>query len=128
MASDVVLGAIGIQWCRTRAGRAPSAAQLCWRNEARQLAIECDEAGATAEDAIEPRLRGEAAVFLGAGAVCLESGVEVPDQLAHTLLGGAVVVGERIQLVHQPFSMHPAQRVAADGELPGIITQHDGIT
>ena len=65
--------------------------------------------------------------MLGLGAVRLEIGVEVPDQLAHPLLGGAVVVGEGVQLVHQPFGMHPAECVAAHGELPGIIAQHHGI-
>ena len=73
------------------------------------------------------RARSARRRFSWAGAVNLEIGVEVPDQLAHTLLGGAVQIGERIQLVHQPFRMDPAQRVSADGELPGIVTQHDGI-
>ena len=57
----------------------------------------------------------------------MRSGVEVPDQAANPRLGGAMLVGERFQLVHQPFRVDPAQRVPADVELPGIVTQHDGI-
>ena len=70
--------------------------------------IQRDETGAPAEDAIEPRPQRKTAAVVGIGLVGLESGVEVPDQLAHTLLGGTVVVGESVQLVHQSFGMHPA--------------------
>ena len=38
-----------------------------------------------------------------------------------------MLVGERVQLMHQPFRVHPAQRVPADVELPGVIAQHHGI-
>jgi len=41
----------------------------------------------------------------GFGAVRLEIGVEVPDQLAHVLLCSTVQIGEGVQLVHQPFGM-----------------------
>ena len=92
-----------------------------------QQPIQRDEAGAAAEDAIEPRTQRETAALPGVGPVCLEIGVEVPDQLAHVLLSGAMAIGESIQLVHQPFRMDPAQRVPADGELPGIVAQHHGI-
>ena len=104
----------------------------------REQAIEGDEAGAAAEDAIEPRPQCEAAAFLGVSLVCLESGIEVPDHFTHLLLGGTIVIGEGVQLVHQPFGMHPAERMAAHGELPGIprvrlrrpegrLAQHHGI-
>ena len=36
-------------------------------------------------------------------------------------------IRECIQLVHQPFRMHPAQRVPADGELSGIVAQQHGV-
>ena len=36
-------------------------------------------------------------------------------------------IRERIQLMHQPFRMHPAQRVLANGELSGIVAQQHGI-
>jgi len=42
-------------------------------------------------------------------------------------VGGTVQIREGVQLVHQPFGMHPAQRVAAHGELPGIVAQYHGI-
>ena len=38
-----------------------------------------------------------------------------------------MLVGEGVQLMHQPFRMHPAQRVLADVELPGVIAQHHGV-
>ena len=58
---------------------------------------------------------------VGVSAVGLEVGVEPPDQAANELLGGALLVGERLQLVHQPLRMDPAQGVRADVELPGIV-------
>jgi hypothetical protein len=41
----------------------------------------------------------------------LEVGVKIPNQAAHARLRGAMRVVERIQLMHQPFRMHPAQCV-----------------
>jgi hypothetical protein len=29
--------------------------------------------------------------------------------------------------MHQPLCVNPTQRVAADVELPGIVTQNDGV-
>ena len=31
------------------------------------------------------------------------------------------------QFMHQPFRVDPTQRMLADVELPGIVTQHDGV-
>jgi hypothetical protein len=39
-----------------------------------------------------------------------------------------VLVGEGIELVDQPFRMHPTQRVQANVELAGIVAQHDRVT
>ena len=44
-----------------------------------------------------------------------------PDQLAHKVERLALEVVERDQIVHQPLGVHPAQRVAADAELTGIV-------
>ena len=41
------------------------------------------------------------------------------------LLGGTLLVGEGLELVHQPLGMDPAQRVLADVELPGIVADDD---
>jgi len=38
-----------------------------------------------------------------------------------------VLIIERIQFMHQSFRVNPAQRVQADVELPGIVTQNHGI-
>jgi len=46
---------------------------------------------------------------------------EPPDQRADALLCGAMKGGERVEPMHQPFGMHPAQRVLSDVELTGII-------
>jgi len=35
-----------------------------------------------------------------------------------------VLIVERIQFMHQPFRVHPAQRVLADVELPGPPPSH----
>ena len=62
-ASDVVLGTIGIQRCL---GSVEHHQQLSFIGvQARQEAIKCDEASASAKDAIESRAQCEAAVFLG---------------------------------------------------------------
>ena len=37
-----------------------------------------------------------------------------------------MLIGESAQLMHQPFRVHPAQRVPGDVELPRVIAQHDG--
>ena len=39
-----------------------------------------------------------------------------------------MAVVERIQLMHQPFRVNPAQRVPADIELTRVVAQHDGVT
>ena len=58
--------------------------------------------------------------------VSLEAGVEVPDQTADPFLRGTMAIVERVQLMHQPFRVNPAQRVPADLELAGVVTQHHG--
>jgi hypothetical protein len=42
-------------------------------------------------------------------------------------LGGTVLVGEGVELVDQPFGMDPVQAVAAELELPGIVTDDHGV-
>ena len=102
-------------------GRAQPRTRPCW-HAAREQAVQRGQTGAAPEDAVEPRAQRETAAVAGAGLVSLQIGIEVPDQLAHMLLGSTVQIGEGVQLVHQPFGMHPAQRVSAHGELPGIVT------
>ncbi len=38
-----------------------------------------------------------------------------------------MLVGKRVELMHQPFGMDPAQRMATDIELSSIIAQHHRI-
>ena len=63
--------------------------------------------------------QGERPTLAGLGPVSIEVGVELPDQTANPLLSGTVLTIERVQLMHQPFRVDPAQRVpapAANGE------------
>src|SRR5690349_1412550 len=55
------------------------------------------------------------------GPVGLEVGVEPPDQATH-LLGGALLVGEGLQLMHQPLGMDPAEGMVTDVELASVVT------
>src|SRR5947209_19446029 len=73
-----------------------------------EQAIEGGKSGAPVENAVKAGAHLAAASGSGLGAIRLEIGVEPPDQVAHTLLGGSVQVGEGVELVHQPFGMHPA--------------------
>ena len=86
-----------------------------------------DEAGAAAEDAVEPRAQRQAHTPAGFATVRLEAGAEVPDQPPSLLLRGALVVGESVRLVHQPLGVHPAQRVPADVELSGVVAENHGL-
>ena len=43
---------------------------------------------------------------------------------ADALLDGALVVGECVELVHQPLGMDPTQGMLTDVELPGVVTDH----
>ena len=92
-----------------------------------EQAVERGEAGAAAEDAVEPGAQLGLRRGVGIGAVGLEVGVEPPDQAAHCCLGGAMLVGEGIKLMHQPLGMDPAQGVATDVELAGIVADDHGI-
>ena len=92
-----------------------------------QQSIQRDEAGAAAEDAIEPCPQHQTAHFAWIGSINLEIGVEVPNQRPHLLLCGPLQIGEGVELMHQPFCMHPAQRVLADVELTGIVAQYHGV-
>ena len=92
-----------------------------------QQSIERGESGTVAEDTVEPRTQHTPAAFIRFDAVGLEAGVEIPDQRSHALLSVPVRVGERVQLMHQPFRVDPAQGMPADIELSGIVAQHHGI-
>ena len=92
-----------------------------------EQAVQRDEAGAAKEDTVEPRAQGGSPARAWLEPVGLETGIEIPDQAAHPRLRGAMLVGEGVQLMHQPFRMDPAQRMPADVELSGIIAQHHAV-
>ena len=74
-----------------------------------QKAIERDEAGAAAEDAIEACAHLAAPPRGWRRTIRFEIGVELPDQRADTLLRSAVQIGEGVELMDQPLGMDPAQ-------------------
>ena len=126
MEADVALGAIGVE----RYVRAIEHHQQLGLVgvQPREQAIQRDEAGASMEDALEAGTQLATAPRGGVGAIRLEIIVEAPDQRAHALLSGAVQIGEGVQLVYQPFRMHPAERVAADVELASVIAEDHHLT
>src|SRR3954454_11383427 len=90
-----------------------------------EQSIKYGKAGAAAEDAIKTRSQLAPPAGRRVELVGLQVGIEPPDQLTHILLGGSLLVGDCLQLVHQALGMDPTQRVLADVELPGVITEHD---
>jgi hypothetical protein len=122
MQTDIALGAIGVE----RYLRAIEHHQqlVLVGMQPGQQAVECGEAGASVEDAVEAGTQFATASRTGSGAIRLEIVVEAPDQRAHALLRGAMQIGECIQLVHQPLRMHPAQRMPANGKLAGIVADN----
>jgi len=61
-------------------------------------------------------------------AIALEVGVEPPHPCPNPLDGLALPVVEADQLVDEPLGVDPAQRVSADVELTGVITDDNGLT
>src|SRR6267154_661606 len=79
-----------------------------------EQAVEGDKAGAAFEDAIKAGAQGGLAQWCRIAAIGFEIAIEPPDQMAQSLLGGAVLVGEGVELVHQPLGVDPAQRMPAE--------------
>jgi hypothetical protein len=82
-----------------------------------QQAVECDEAGFRGEDAIELCRESNLALVARRAAVSLEIAVELPDRGADGGLGGAILVGESVELMNQALGMNPAQAMLADPRL-----------
>jgi len=68
--------------------------------QAAQQPIEHREPGSPAEGAIKAGAKFDPALCRRLLAVGFEVGLEPPDQLAHLLLGGVLVVGEGVEPVH----------------------------
>ena len=123
MEADVALGAIGVE--RYLRPIEHHQQLRLFGVQPHEQAIERDEAGAPMEDAIEAGTQFAAAPRGGFGAIRLEVIVKPPDQRTHALLCGAMQIGEAVQLVHQPFCMHPAERVLANCELARVVAHND---
>ena len=106
MAADVVLRSVGVQ---RDLGAVEHHQQLGLVGvEPREQTVEGDEAGLAREDAVEPRPQCGLALFAGSATIGLEIGVELPDQLADGGLGGAVLIGEGVELVNQALGNEPS--------------------
>ena len=127
LAADVALRAVGVAG-ESAGRRIPSAVRACWHaaapagDRAKRTRI-----AAAGEDAIEPgphlaAWRGRSRRY------AFEIGGRTIRFRAHLrALGGAVQVGEGVELVNEPLGMHPAQGMLADIELAGIIAEDDRI-
>src|SRR5260370_41472438 len=89
--------------------------------------IERGEAGPSFEDPVEAAAQGSFPLERRIPLVGLEIAVEPPDQASQALLRRAVPVGEGVELVDQPLGVNPAQPMAADIELAGIVADDDGL-
>src|SRR3984893_3207164 len=125
VAADVVLRSVGVQ---RDFGSVEHPQQFGFVGvEPREQPVERDESGLASEDAVEPRLQCCLALFGGGATIGLEITVKVPDQLAHGGLGGAVLVGEGVELVNQALGMNPTQAMLADVELTGVVADDHGV-
>jgi hypothetical protein len=73
--------------------------------EAGEQAVEGNETGAALEDAMEAGAQGGPALRRGIGLIHFEVTVEAPDQVAEALLGGALRVGEGVELMDEALGM-----------------------
>ncbi len=89
--------------------------------------VECGKAGSGGEEPLEALLERRVGLRRRLPAVRLEIGIEPPQPRPDPLDGLALPVIEADQLVDQPFGVDPAQRVMADVELTGVVTDDDGI-
>jgi len=55
---------------------------------------------------LEPRHQDGPASLAWLAPVCLESAVVLPDQVADVALGGAVLVGEGVELVNEALAVN----------------------
>src|SRR3954452_3657447 len=94
LAADVVLGPIGVQRHRGMIQH-PQQVRLVGPQSCQQ-AIERGKAGATAEDAVDPRAQRLAPASTGTDPISLEISVELPNQRANLALCQALLIGERI--------------------------------
>ena len=60
-------------------------------------------------------------------AIGFEGAIELPDKRTDAALGDALLMREGVEFVNQALSMDPAQAVLADIELPGVVTDDDGV-
>src|SRR6202142_4095908 len=125
LATNVVLGAVGVQW---DLGPFEHHQQFALVGAlASQQAIERGEAGLVAEDTGEPRRQDRLARRRGMAAPGFETAIELPDEAADAALRGALGFGERIELVNQAFAMNPAQTMKTDIELAGVVADDHGV-
>ena len=87
-----------------------------------QQIIKGCKTGSVAEYLVEAVLQDRLALWTWVETVGFEAFIVEPDQPAGALLNGIVLICEGVELMHQPFGVNPTQRMIADFELFGIIT------
>ena len=125
MAADVVFGSVGVERDFWPVEHHQQLGLVGMKTS--EQPIEGGKAGLSLEDAVKSGAQGGPSCRRRIAAVGLQIGVEPPDQAAHPLLGSAMVVGEGIELVDQPLGMDPAQSMAANLELSGIVADNHSV-
>src|SRR5690242_13580065 len=118
LTADVVLRAVGVQR-DLRPVQHHQQLSLVGMQPGQQ-AVQGREAGATKKNAIEAGTQSDGAMSGRVELISLQAGIEVPNQAAHARLRDPLLVGERVELVYQPFRVDPTQRAPPDVELPRL--------
>ncbi len=92
--------------------------------QAREQPIESGKPGTPLENTLEAGAQLRPTPRRGVGFVVFEIAVKPPDEGADTLLGGALPLGEGVELMDEALGMHPAQAMPAEIEPAGVIADH----
>ncbi len=83
-------------------------------------------AGSSLEDAVEAGAQLVGSLRIGRQLVVLQLAIEPQDHPPRELDGVALSVVGGNELVDEPLGVHPARRMLADTELPGLVGDDDG--
>ena len=124
--ADVVFGTVGV---KRDLGSLENAQQVGFELvQAGQLPVEHDVAGLVGEDPVKAHPQAPGAPWIGVALIGLQVGIEPPDQAALEIDGAAMRGTQRLQLMDEPFGIHPAQGMVADPELAGTIGDDHRVT
>src|SRR5271166_4688014 len=103
---DVVFGGVGVE------------SDFRPLEHAQEFALSGEQAF---EDALEPGAQFGGSLRIGRRLVVLQLAIEPPDHPSRDLDSVALSVVGGDELVDEPLGVHPAQRMLADTELPGVV-------